>query len=83
MENLNGSLKIKQVNLSDLTAECWSVQMWGLDACNDCQFAETNMCGGAEIRKDLLENGVHGKIGVHGLPSVEPEEDSIDEERVR
>lgn len=39
---------IEQAQLSD---ECWSVQMWGLDHCNTCEFKGKRSCGGRKIRK--------------------------------
>jgi len=41
----------KSVNQADLTSECWSVQIWGMDYCWGCEFRDTQDCGGIEIRK--------------------------------
>lgn len=55
----NGKLIIaesKVINQSELTADCWLIQFDGLKACNDCEFLDTEDCGGINIRKSLLEN---------------------------
>lgn len=54
---------IEQAQLSD---ECWSVQMWGLDHCNTCEFKGKRSCGGRKIRKTgKNELGIEiGKLGI-------------------
>uniref|UniRef100_A0A6M3KX43 Uncharacterized protein n=1 Tax=viral metagenome TaxID=1070528 RepID=A0A6M3KX43_9ZZZZ len=42
---------IKSVRQSDLSAECWGVQVWGKEHCKTCEFLSTGDCGGKEIRK--------------------------------
>jgi hypothetical protein len=44
-------MEIKQIKQSNLTSECWSVQMWGLKECDTCEFKNTKECGGKKIRK--------------------------------
>jgi len=41
----------RSIPQSELTAECWLVQMSGLDRCKLCEFVDTEECGGADIRK--------------------------------
>jgi len=41
----------KTVKQANLTSECWSVQIWGLDYCNTCQYKNKRDCGGKKIRK--------------------------------
>lgn len=45
--------KIKTMKQSDLTSDCWLVQMWGLDSCKDCEVRGTDECGGGESLKRL------------------------------
>jgi hypothetical protein len=44
-------MKERIVPQKDLTAECWSIQFWGKDACKKCEFRDTKKCGGKDIRK--------------------------------
>jgi len=44
-------IKSRQIKTSELTSECWGVQMWGLEKCNNCEFKDTDECGGQNIRK--------------------------------
>lgn len=46
-------MKIKTMKQSDLTSDCWLVQMWGLDKCKDCEVRGTDECGGGESLKRL------------------------------
>jgi hypothetical protein len=55
MDN-KGNVKFKTMNQSDLTSECWVIQMWGIDECKHCVFLDTDECGGKEIRKWMLAN---------------------------
>jgi hypothetical protein len=50
-------LKIKIINQSDLTADCWTVQAWGLEACKTCEFQGTKDCGGGKTLEKLKGNG--------------------------
>lgn len=56
--------KIKTINQSDLTSDCWSIQFWGISACDKCKFLDTPRCGGKKIRKLILD----GKYPIDGLP---------------
>jgi len=45
----NGKMKIiraRTMNQKDLDSSCWSVQFWGLEACENCEFRNTAECGG-------------------------------------
>ena len=42
---------VKTIKQSDLSSECWRVQLSGLIACSDCISINTTVCGGREIRK--------------------------------
>jgi hypothetical protein len=43
--------KVKTVKQKNMTSECWSVQVWGLEYCKTCECKGTTQCGGQEIRK--------------------------------
>ena len=59
-------MKVKTVKQSDLSSECFIIQMWGLSACETCQFLNTKDCGGKEIRKTKM-NEKGKKIKEDGL----------------
>jgi len=59
-------MEVKTFPQSKLSAECWSVQMWGTDHCKECEFYGTEDCGGTEILKTgKNENGV--EVGKKGM----------------
>lgn len=48
----------------ELTSECWTVQMKGVDACETCELKDTDECGGQEIRATGKNaNGLKVPIG--------------------
>ncbi len=52
-------VKVKTVKQSDMSAECWSVQIWGKEHCKTCEFLNTRNCGGKKIRKtNMNEKGL-------------------------
>lgn len=54
----------KEVDQSDLTSECWDIQLRGIEACKTCEFLNTPSCGGKQIIKKLTNNkGVPVPIG--------------------
>ena len=58
MEMENGQPVIKKskvIDQSKLTSDCWLIQFVGLAACKDCEYANTDECGGQSIRAALLE----------------------------
>ena len=55
-------MKIKTIKQSDLTSECWLIQMWGIEACDTCEFLNTKECGGREIREKNI--GERKEIGI-------------------
>jgi len=59
----------KTISQSNLTADCWLIQFWGLKACDDCPLKDTSECGGQEIRANLIQSGEYGKIKRDGLPN--------------
>ena len=44
-------VEVRSIMQSDLTEECWLVQVWGLKKCQTCPTRNTAECGGKEIRK--------------------------------
>lgn len=50
MANKLKSSRIATVPQSKMSAECWLVQMWGTDECAKCEYADTEDCGGPNIR---------------------------------
>ena len=48
-------LKTKTMEQSDLTSDCWSIQMWGLEACQTCEFLNTSGCGGQNILAEIAD----------------------------
>ena len=63
-----GRLKMKAMvgtaRQGDLTSECWSVQLFGLEYCETCQFRDTPKCGGKDIRRTGKNSkGVRVPIG--------------------
>jgi len=50
-------LQKRIIQQADLTSECWSVQVWGFDACEKCELKGTDDCGG----KEMCETGQNEK----------------------
>ena len=44
-------MKVRVIHQSNLTSECWSVQIWGPDYCETCQYLNSTDCGGQRIRQ--------------------------------
>lgn len=65
-------MKAKLIRQSDLTSECWTIQMWGIEACKDCEALNTKECGGARIREQIARR----KYPTNGLPNQETSEQS-------
>lgn len=42
--------EMKVIKQADLSAECWPVQIWGLEECESCLYRDTEGCGGAKVR---------------------------------
>jgi len=43
-------MKVRIIHQSNLTSECWMIQVWGLAYCKTCKFRDTDDCGGKRIR---------------------------------
>jgi hypothetical protein len=59
-------MKTKRVYQKYLTSDCWSVQVWGLPYCRDCEYLATKDCAGYRIRKLILSR----KYPKNGLPDA-------------
>ena len=56
---------VRKVAQNEMTAECWGVQLIGLEECMKCQFKNTKDCGGKKIRKTgKNEKGFKIPLGV-------------------
>jgi hypothetical protein len=54
----NGQLETVEsmnINQSGLTADCWSIQFYGLKACKKCESKGKKTCGGKNIIKQLKD----------------------------
>ena len=47
----------RHIRQDKITAECWSIQMWGKEKCKTCEYLKTKACGG----KDILKTGKNTK----------------------
>lgn len=63
----------KVINQTDLTSDCWPVQVWGLPYCSGfgdpekkCDYLATKECGGYRIRKMILS----GEYPLNGLADI-------------
>ena len=54
-------MKIKTMKQSNLTSECFLIQMFGIEKCKDCESLNTDECGGQEIRKRILKENDKNK----------------------
>jgi hypothetical protein len=68
---IDGVAISKKVEQSKLTADCWSVQVWGLLACVGCELENKPDCGGKvilmRIRKGRFPvTGIKGRVTVEG-----------------
>jgi len=59
-------MKTKIINQKKLSAECWHVQVWGKEACKECQYRNTKECGGRQI----LSTGKNDKGHAVPLPDM-------------
>jgi len=44
-------IESRTIKQSELTSECWGIQMAGPEKCETCEFRDTPECGGQDIRK--------------------------------
>jgi hypothetical protein len=50
-------LRNRTLNTEKITSECWPVQFYGLQYCDNCEFKDTDECGG----KQIIETGKNSK----------------------
>jgi hypothetical protein len=50
-------MRKRVVNQGALSAECWMVQVFGVEYCKGCEYLHTEECGG----QDILEKGENDK----------------------
>ena len=62
-------MKYKIISQKMLSAECWLVQVWGKDACRDCEYHNTEDCGGNHI----LNSGKNTLGYAIPLPDIDKE----------
>jgi hypothetical protein len=56
-------MKIKTIKQNDLTSDCWTIQIFGISACEKCEYKnKKRFCGGMRIRKEI-ESGNYPKNG--------------------
>jgi len=52
-------MKSKIIKQSDLTSDCFPIQLWGLESCEKCQYKNTSDCGGGKtlikLKKEKLK----------------------------
>ena len=49
-------MQARTVRQDNLSSECWTIQMFGLDACKTCKFKGKRDCGGKNIIRTLKNN---------------------------
>jgi len=47
-------MKVRIIHQSNLTSECWMVQVWGPEYCNSCEYKDSKDCGGQKIRRTSM-----------------------------
>lgn len=45
----DNELNVGYIQSNELTEECWTIQLRGLEACKDCKISKREGCGGIEI----------------------------------
>ena len=46
-------MKTHTIQQSELTSDCWLIQIQGVEACTSCEVKDTDECGGKEILKQV------------------------------
>ena len=52
-------MEVYEIPQKKLTSECWMIQFTGLKACENCEFLNTDECGGKQIREKLINKLGH------------------------
>ena len=61
------TIKTKIIKQSELTSSCWTIQIWGIEKCKECEYLNSADCGGKDIRKLIKER----KFPSTGLPKYQ------------
>jgi len=59
-------MRSKRVLQSSLSNDCYSIQVWGTEACNTCEYKDTKECGG----KAIIAKIKAGSFPQNGLPGI-------------
>ena len=62
-------MKTKIISQKMLSAECWLVQVWGTEVCRNCEYHDTENCGG----KHILNSGKNTLGYAIPLPDIDKE----------
>jgi len=46
-------MKAYTIKQSDLTSDCWLIQIQGIEVCKVCEWKDTEDCGGKDIIKQM------------------------------
>lgn len=60
-------MKTYTVKQNKLTSDCWMIQIQGIEACKECEWKNTEDCGGKDIIKQIQKkaypaNGIGEQI---------------------
>lgn len=50
-------MKARTVNIKDLDASCWTIQLWGKEHCKTCLWNGTRDCGGNSGNAEKIKTG--------------------------
>ena len=56
-------MKTYTVKQSDLTSDCWLIQIQGIEACKECEAKGTKDCGGINILAQM-DLGKYPRAGI-------------------
>lgn len=51
---------MKEIKQSQLTSDCWTIQFWGLDKCEKCEYRGKKSCGGGATLKRMQREAANG-----------------------
>jgi len=60
-------MNVRIVHSSNLSSECWMVQVWGLSRCTTCPYDNTQECGGRNIQNTGI-NALGKNVPINGQP---------------
>lgn len=50
-------MKARTINIKDLDTSCWSIQFWGKEYCQTCEYNGTKDCGGNSGNAKKIREG--------------------------